>query len=62
MLDFKRDEIKAYKNGFGIGFFIGIVLCIVFFKTLFLLPIVLGLLFGAIAFEHKNSQNEKRSD
>lgn len=54
MLDFKKDKIKAYRNGFGIGVFVGIVLCILFFKTLLILPLVLGLLFGAIAFEHKN--------
>jgi hypothetical protein len=60
MLDFNKDEIKAYSNGFGIGVFLGIVLCIFFFKTLFLLPVVLGLLFGAIAFEYKNSQNGTR--
>lgn len=48
-----KKGMKAYRNGFLAGTFLGIVGCIVIGKTLYSLPIVLGLLFGAIAFDIK---------
>lgn len=61
MLDFNKDKkkMKAYRNGFGIGVFIGICLCIYFAKPLYMFPIVLGLLFGAIAFDQKYFENDE---
>jgi hypothetical protein len=55
-----KESLKAYRNGFGIGAFIGVVLCIVLAKAFYILPIVLGLLFGSIAFEYKNLQDGER--
>lgn len=61
MLDFNKDKkkMKAYRNGFGIGVFIGICYCIYVGKPLFMLPVVLGLLFGAMAFDYNYHDNDK---
>jgi hypothetical protein len=48
-----REGAKAYRNGFLIGAFIGIVICLVIKKTLWSVPILLGLLGGAIAINRK---------
>lgn len=44
---------RAYRNGFLIGAFAGIVICLLIGRTIWTLPIVLGLLFGAIAINSK---------
>jgi hypothetical protein len=48
-----RDGAKAYRNGFLLGAFIGIVICLVLQKAIWSLPLVLGLLTGAIAINRK---------
>lgn len=48
-----RDGAKAYRNGFLVGAFIGIVICLVLQKTIWTLPLVLGLISGAIAINRK---------
>lgn len=57
-MDKYKKGMKAYRNGFFIGAFLGIVGCLVIGKTLYSLPIILGLLFGAIAFERKINNDE----
>ncbi len=48
-----RNGAKAYRNGFLIGAFIGIVICLILQKVMWSLPLVLGLLSGAIAINRK---------
>jgi hypothetical protein len=48
-----RDGAKAYRNGFLLGAFIGIVTCLVLQKAIWSLPLVLGLVSGAIAINRK---------
>lgn len=48
-----KQALKAYGKGFSVGAFTGIVICILLSKTVLMLPVVLGLLFGAIASERK---------
>lgn len=55
-----KENLKAYRNGFGAGAFVGIVVCIIVAKPIYILPLVLGHLFGTVAFEHKNTQDGKR--
>lgn len=53
-----KEGIKAYKVGFGSGVIGGIAICIVTGKFWFTLPVLLGLFFGAIAFQLKTKDNE----
>jgi len=55
-----KTAITSYKNGFVIGAFTGIVICIVTAKAFLMLPVILGLLFGAIAFEKKIKEDGKK--
>ncbi len=48
-----KDGAKAYRNGFLFGAFIGIVICLFLQKVIWSLPLVLGLLAGAIAINRK---------
>lgn len=48
-----RQGAKAYRNGFLAGALIGIIICLIMRKTIWSLPLVLGLLFGAIAMNRK---------
>ena len=52
-MDKYKKGLNAYRNGFLAGAFLGIVGCLIIGKTLYSLPMVLGLLFGAIAFDIK---------
>ena len=54
-----RLGLKAYRNGFGLGLLVGIGICLFIGKTLLIIPVVLGLLFGAIAFEKNIQDNGK---
>lgn len=56
--DFKQ-AMKVFANGCAIGVFTGIVLCLVLHKTYMSLPLFLGLIFGAIAFEIQMKENGK---
>lgn len=48
-----RDGAKVYRNGFLLGALIGIVICLILQKAIWSLPLVLGLLTGAIAINRK---------
>lgn len=48
-----RQGAKAYRNGFMIGAFIGVVVCLILQKTIWSVPLLLGLLCGAIAINTK---------
>lgn len=48
-----RNGARAYRNGFLIGAFIGIVICLILQKVMWSIPLVLGLLSGAIAINRK---------
>lgn len=56
--DYKKG-LKAYRIGFSWGVLIGIVGWLTIGKAIYTLPIILGLLFGAIAFQLKIRQIEK---
>lgn len=44
---------KIYRNGFLIGAILGIVTCLIIGKTIWSLPLILGLIGGAIAINTK---------
>ena len=48
-----KQGLKAYRNGFGTGLLVGIGICLFLGKAVWAIPVVLGLLFGSIAFERK---------
>jgi F0F1-type ATP synthase assembly protein I len=48
-----KDGAKVYRNGFLVGAFIGIVICLFLQKTIWTLPLILGLVSGAIAMNRK---------
>lgn len=48
-----RQGAKAYRNGFLVGALIGVVVCLMIRKPIWSLPLVLGLVFGAIAMNRK---------
>ncbi|WP_186280167.1 hypothetical protein [Fluviicola chungangensis] len=48
-----RNGARVYRNGFLIGAFIGIVICLILQKVMWSIPLVLGLLSGAIAINRK---------
>lgn len=52
-----KEGARAYAKWFAIGFFSGAVLSLIVGKWLFTIPLVLGMLCGAIAFEQKTSGN-----
>lgn len=54
--DYKK-AMAAYASGFVAGAFAGVVLCFLTGLAIWTLPVVLGLLFGAIAFQRKIKQN-----
>lgn len=56
-----QKAMKAYRNGFFIGAFTGIIGCLVIGKPFYSLPVVLGLLFGAIAFDKKINDDESKN-
>lgn len=48
-----KEALEAYRKGFLVGLFTGVVLMLIIGKVVFILPIVFSLLFGAIAFDRK---------
>lgn len=48
-----RKGAKAYRNGFLAGALIGVLICLVIQKTIWSLPLVSGLICGAIAMNKK---------
>ena len=52
-----KEAMKAYANGFVIGAFLGLVLCLALAKFYLFLPVVLGLVCGGIAFDRKLNSN-----
>lgn len=60
-MDKYKQGMKAYRNGFLAGAFLGITGCLIIGKTLYSLPIILGLLLGAIAFKRKMNRYEQDS-
>lgn len=48
-----RQGAKAYRNGFLTGALIGVLICLMIQKPIWTLPLVLGLVFGAIAMNRK---------
>ena len=48
--------VAAYRKGFLIGALVGIVGCLILGKAIFSLPLLLGLLFGAIGFDKTLTQ------
>lgn len=45
--------VKAYRKGFLTGAFTGVVVCLIIGKAVYSLPVILGLFFGAVAFDRK---------
>ena len=56
--DYKKAMV-SFTNGFVIGAFTGIVLCLITATSYMSLPLILGLIFGVIAFEIKIKENGK---
>jgi len=54
-----RKGLKAYGLGFAIGVLTGFVICVVTSKPLFIMPLVLGLIFGAVGFQIKTKRDER---
>ena len=54
--DYKK-AMGAYGSGFVAGAFVGVIICFVIGKALWILPVVLGMLFGAIAFQRKMKED-----
>jgi hypothetical protein len=52
-----KEALEAYRKGFLVGLFSGVVLMLMIGKVVFILPIVLSLLFGAIAFDRKINEH-----
>jgi membrane glycosyltransferase len=52
-----KEALEAYRKGFLVGLFTGVVLMLMIGKLVFILPIVLSLLFGAIAFDRKINEH-----
>ena len=52
-----KAALKAYRNGFFIGLFSGVVLLVIIGKVYFSIPVILGLVCGAVGFERKISNN-----
>lgn len=52
-----KEAFASYRNGFFVGAFTGIVLCIWINKPLYVLPVILGILFGGVAFERKMKED-----
>lgn len=48
-----HNAVKAYRNGFFFGAFTGAVICLIIGKAVYSLPVILGLFFGAVAFDRK---------
>lgn len=57
--DFEKG-LKAYRKGFGGGILLGLATLLILGKPLYSLPILLGLLLGAIAFRLKIRQLKKQ--
>jgi hypothetical protein len=56
--DFKKG-LKSYRVGFSWGVLIGLVSLLIIGHPIYTLPIILGLVFGAIAFKLSIKQIEK---
>lgn len=54
-----QKAMKGFANGCAVGVFTGIVICLATHKAFMSLPLILGLIFGAIAFELKMKENGK---
>ena len=54
-----KKGLKAYRKGFAWGALIGLVGWLIIGKTIYTLPIILGLFCGAIAFQLRMRQIEK---
>lgn len=54
-----KEGLKAYRTGFGWGVLIGVFSWLVTGKPIYSLPIVLGLVLGAFAFQLRIKQIEK---
>jgi hypothetical protein len=54
-----KEAIKAYGRGFVAGVCTGIIFCLIMAKAWFFVPLLLGLLFGGIAFDRKINQDGK---
>jgi hypothetical protein len=52
-----KEALKAYRKGFLLGLFTGIVFLLVIGKLFLVIPICLALLFGAVAFDRKVNSN-----
>ena len=48
-----RQGAKAYRNGFLIGALLGITICLLLQRTIWTLPMILGLICGAISINTK---------
>lgn len=59
--DYKKG-LKAYRIGFSWGVLVGFVGWLIIGKAIYMLPIILGLFFGAIAFNMRIKQIEKTKD
>lgn len=46
-----KKAFKAYRNGFAFGVFAGLVSWIFIGKPVYTLPLISGMLFGAVAFQ-----------
>lgn len=53
-----KESMKAYRKGFMIGAFSGVVVCIFMGKVIWSLPIILGLFLGALAYDI-NTRNDE---
>jgi hypothetical protein len=51
--------MKGFATGCAVGVFTGIVICLLTHKAYMSIPLFLGLIFGAIAFEIKMKENGK---
>lgn len=56
--DFKSG-LQAYRNGFAWGLLLGVIGWLIIGKPIYSLPLITGLLFGAIAFKMRITQIEK---
>lgn len=57
-MDKYKKGMKAYRNGFLAGTFLGIVACLIIGKAIYSLPVILGLVLGGIAFNKKTHEDE----
>jgi len=57
-----KNAFKAWREGFALGVFTGLVSWLFMGKPIYTLPLVLGLAFGSIAFHLKfNKENQNNT-